>query len=126
MKHKPVAAALAALLLLALAVGCAPKVDPDSPFIGVWVCYEAEALGLTLDAADIYGEDVPTITFDEKGKAQLYFDQEYNGKWKETETGASMYDAGGEYPFTLADGVLTMESADTEGNIVILRFREAA
>lgn len=111
--------------ILLLTAACGAKVDySDSPYTGVWECYEAEASGIVVAADNVF-DAPPRFSFRADGKAVIYYGEDKGeSKWEETDTGVVIKEAGGDTVLTADGDILVLEQASSDGDIVILRLKK--
>ena len=114
---KPLWKKVTALLLIALltAAFCACGSSEPDPNAGLYKGTAAEMDGITLDLAELFGDDF-SIELLNGGKAKFNYDGEsYNMKWTLDGTAFSAKGGGAELNGTLADGVMSLENVLDSG-----------
>ena len=102
-----------AVLILVLASACG-KAEPD-PNSGLYVGKSAEMSGLSLNIADLFGEDF-SIELKDGGKASFNYDgKSYSMKWTLDGTAFQASGKGAELSGTLAEGVMVLENVFDSG-----------
>ncbi len=113
------------LVVLTTALCACGSSEPD-PNAGVYKGTSAEMAGISVDLAEVFGDDF-SIELVNKSKAKFNYDGEsYNLKW--TLDGTTFHAAGGgaELNGTLSDGVMVLENLLDSGINITLERSPAA
>ena len=118
---KKLACMLLAAMLVTMLCACGGSSEPD-PNAGLYTGSSAEMSGMTLDLADLFGDDF-TIELKDGGKGVFTYDGEsYNIKWTLDGTTFHAEGRGAELDGTLSDGTMVLENVlDSGVNITLIR-----
>lgn len=117
---KKLTCVLMVILLTAALCACSSK-EPD-PNAGVYKGSSAEMSGVSIDLAEVFGDDF-SIELKNGGKAVFNYDGEsYKIKWSLEGTAFHAEGGGAELNGTLSDGVMVLEDVLNSGvNITLQR-----
>ena len=102
------------IVLLSTALFACGSSEPD-PNAGLYKGTAAEMSGITLDLAEVFGDDF-SIELQNGGKAKFNYEGEsYSMKWTLEGTAFHAKGGGAELDGTLADGVMTLENVLDSG-----------
>ena len=82
---------LCILLAMTILAGCGKKTD--SPYVGKWVCTTISYEEVQMNAADLFGEETPTLDLLANGKMKLQMGEDKSsGTWEDDAGKIVIYD----------------------------------
>ncbi len=114
---KKIAMTLSMALVCVFACFCLTACGEPSPYVGTWTATKASAMGVEVDASEIYEEGF-SFTLEANGSASVNLNGDVSGggKWVTSENGFTLSDADGSNPmeFTVSGNEATIEMMGTE------------